>query len=37
MKKEYYELRGWDEQGRPTKETLKRVGVDEGVFKFMGW
>jgi aldehyde:ferredoxin oxidoreductase len=37
MKKEYYQIRGWDEKGRPTKETLKRVGVDEGVFKYVGW
>ena len=37
MKKEYYEIRGWDAEGRPTRETLKRVGVDEGVFKFVGW
>jgi aldehyde:ferredoxin oxidoreductase len=37
MKREYYQIRGWDEKGRPTKETLKRVGVDEGVFKYVGW
>jgi len=24
----YYELRGWDENGVPTRETLKRVGLD---------
>jgi len=27
MLDEYYELRGWDEQGIPTPETLKRVGL----------
>jgi len=24
---EYYALRGWDEQGRPTRETLSRLGI----------
>jgi aldehyde:ferredoxin oxidoreductase len=28
MLDEYYELRGWDEQGIPTSETLKRVRLD---------
>jgi len=37
MKKEYYQIRGWDEEGRPTKEILKRVGVDEEVFKHARW
>jgi len=23
----YYELRGWDEEGRPTPETLKALGL----------
>jgi aldehyde:ferredoxin oxidoreductase len=23
----YYELRGWDKQGRPTEETLARLGL----------
>ncbi len=27
MLKDYYSVRGWDEQGRPTTETLERVGV----------
>ena len=27
MLDEYYELRGWDDQGIPTPETLKRVGL----------
>ncbi|MDF1538579.1 MAG: aldehyde ferredoxin oxidoreductase family protein, partial [Candidatus Thorarchaeota archaeon] len=27
MLPEYYNLRGWDEEGRPTKETLKRLGI----------
>ncbi len=25
---EYYTARGWDKNGIPTKETLKRVGLD---------
>lgn len=37
MKREYYSIRGWDENGRPTRETLKRVNVDEGVFKHVTW
>ena len=27
MRPEYYKLRGWDEKGVPTKETLKRLGL----------
>ena len=27
MRPEYYQLRGWDEQGVPTKETLGRLGL----------
>jgi aldehyde:ferredoxin oxidoreductase len=26
---EYYKLRGWDEEGRPTKETLVRLEIEE--------
>jgi len=26
---EYYVLRGWDEQGRPTPEKLEELGLDE--------
>ena len=26
---EYYSLRGWDEQGRPTVETLTRLGIEK--------
>ena len=26
---EYYSLRGWDEQGRPTVETLNRLGIEK--------
>lgn len=25
---EYYKLRGWDGEGRPTEETLKKLGID---------
>ena len=27
MLAEYYELRGWDTDGRPKPETLKRLGL----------
>ena len=27
MKPEYYKIRGWDEQGVPTKDTLARLGL----------
>ena len=26
---DYYRLRGWDEQGRPTEETIERVGLSK--------
>lgn len=26
---DYYKLRGWDEKGKPTKETLERLGIGE--------
>jgi len=26
---EYYDLRGWDRNGRPTVETLRRLGLGE--------
>ncbi|WP_027370294.1 aldehyde ferredoxin oxidoreductase family protein [Desulfovermiculus halophilus] len=29
MLKDYYSLRGWDQAGRPTEETLKKVGVQD--------
>ena len=25
---EIFRLRGWDREGRPTKETLERLGID---------
>jgi len=28
---EYYELRAWDKEGRPTKESLERIGLDEYI------
>jgi aldehyde:ferredoxin oxidoreductase len=28
MLDEYYELRGWDDQGIPTPETIKRLNLD---------
>ncbi len=29
MLDEYYDIRGWDRKGYPTKETLKRLGLEE--------
>ena len=29
MLSRYYRLRGWDESGVPTPETLQRLGLDE--------
>ena len=29
MLDEYYEVRGWDAEGVPTEETLRRLGVQE--------
>jgi aldehyde:ferredoxin oxidoreductase len=29
MLPKYYSLRGWDKEGRPTKDRLKRVGLDK--------
>jgi aldehyde:ferredoxin oxidoreductase len=29
MLDEYYEIHGWDTEGRPTRETLARLGLDE--------
>ena len=31
--KEYYSLRGWDEQGRPTLETLNRLGIEKELIE----
>jgi aldehyde:ferredoxin oxidoreductase len=28
MLDEYYELRGWDRDGRPRADTLKRLGIE---------
>ncbi|MDF2881153.1 MAG: putative tungsten-containing aldehyde ferredoxin oxidoreductase [Clostridiaceae bacterium] len=30
---EYYSIRGWDKNGIPTKETLKKLGLDEYIEK----
>ncbi len=32
---EYYAVRGWDEEGIPTEETLKRLGLEEYI-KYLG-
>jgi len=29
----YYELRGWDRQGRPTAETLSRLGIEKELIE----
>lgn len=31
---EYYNVRGWDENGVPTEETLRRLGLDEYIGTF---
>jgi len=31
MIKEYYELHAWNEEGIPTEETLKKLGLDEEI------
>jgi aldehyde:ferredoxin oxidoreductase len=38
MLSEYYELWGWDEQGRPTKKTLEDAGLSEivGTLDYLG-
>jgi len=28
---DYYEVRGWDKEGRPTKERLERLGISNLV------
>jgi aldehyde:ferredoxin oxidoreductase len=28
MLSEYYDLRGWTEEGRPTPETIRRLGLE---------
>jgi aldehyde:ferredoxin oxidoreductase len=33
MLSEYYDFRGWTEEGRPTPETIRRLGLDEFVGK----
>jgi len=27
----YYDMRGWDHDGRPLPETLKRVGLEDAL------
>jgi aldehyde:ferredoxin oxidoreductase len=34
MLSEYYDLRGWTEEGRPTPETIRRLGLE--TFRFEG-
>lgn len=29
MLSEYYDLRGWTEEGRPKSDTITRLGLDE--------
>ena len=36
MKRDYYRLRGWDKQGRPTPEKIKELGMDDAL-KFITW
>jgi len=30
---EYYALRGWDSEGRPTPEKLRQLGIEEGLIE----
>ena len=32
--REYYEVRGWDEKGRPTKQKLEELGLLDIVGEF---
>lgn len=36
MKRDYYRIRGWDEEGRPTVEKLKELGMDD-VLNYVSW
>lgn len=36
MKRSYYSLRGWDEDGRPTPEKLKELGLEQLSFSRRG-
>ncbi|MBP1717842.1 MAG: Aldehyde ferredoxin oxidoreductase, domain 2 & 3, partial [Deltaproteobacteria bacterium] len=27
--RDYYKIRGWDENGKPTPELIKRLGMEE--------
>ena len=36
MLNEYYQLRGWDDNGRPTTEKLKELGIEELELKMGG-
>jgi aldehyde:ferredoxin oxidoreductase len=29
MLNEYYDIRGWDENGKPTKDALRRLGLGD--------
>jgi aldehyde:ferredoxin oxidoreductase len=31
MLNEYYSLRGWDSDGRPTSATLERLGISQRI------
>ena len=32
MLKDYYKVRGWDENGIPKKETVKNLGLDGSIW-----
>jgi aldehyde:ferredoxin oxidoreductase len=32
MLSDYYELRGWTEEGRPNPETIRRLGLEAFLF-----
>ncbi len=36
MKRDYYNIRGWDGDGRPVPEKLKELGMDD-VLRYVEW
>jgi aldehyde:ferredoxin oxidoreductase len=36
MLQRYYQKRGWDEEGRPTREKLNELGLTEAATRLYG-
>ncbi len=34
LREDYYRVRGWDVEGRPTPETLERLGIEDGNTRY---